>query len=222
MIGFALVQSISPGSVPQSTLQQGLIATSGHRGGGWYDRLWLLIQKLVGQSDCARADGETTHRVSSPPINRSHGRVPAHPIHILLLSLATMSAWQPRPASHHAKDRPSPSPALPVSVPLRADHHSSQRWITTKNEGTNRTARQVEAIIPLKTASPMDLRALAPAPVASTSGSTPRMKANDVMGIGRNLVRAASTSNRHKPRRRVQRQRSLKRKPNMPDSANCN
>ena len=41
---------------------------------------------------------------------------------------------------------------------------------------------------------PIDLRALAPAPVASTSGTTPRMKANDVIRIGRNRARAASTA----------------------------
>jgi hypothetical protein len=41
---------------------------------------------------------------------------------------------------------------------------------------------------------PIDLRALAPAPVASTSGATPRMKANDVIRIGRNRARAASTA----------------------------
>ena len=33
---------------------------------------------------------------------------------------------------------------------------------------------------------PIDLRALAPAPLATTSGATPRMNANDVMMIGRN------------------------------------
>ena len=64
--------------------------------------------------------------------------------------------------------------------------------MTTKNDGTNNTARQVEAIMPLNTVMPIDLRALAPAPVASTSGSTPRMKANEVIRMGRNRARAAS------------------------------
>ncbi len=63
-----------------------------------------------------------------------------------------------------------------------------------RSEGTNTTARQVEAIMPLKTAMPIDRRAPAPAPVAMTSGKTPRMKANEVMRIGRNLSRAASTA----------------------------
>jgi hypothetical protein len=34
----------------------------------------------------------------------------------------------------------------------------------TKRQGANRTARHVDAIIPLKTVMPIDLRALAPAP----------------------------------------------------------
>src|SRR5215467_11984334 len=125
------------------------------------------MQKFVGQSDWASADDETTDTVSSPMTNDSHDRVIAHLISIWLLSLITMSAWQPQSPPHHTKDRPSPSPASTVSVPLRAAHHSSKRRITTKNEGTNRTAKQVEAIIPLNTAIPMDLRALAPAPTAS-------------------------------------------------------
>ena len=48
--------------------------------------------------------------------------------------------------------------------------------------------------MPVNTVMPIDLRALAPAPVASTSGTTPRMKANDVMRIGRKRARAASTA----------------------------
>ena len=46
--------------------------------------------------------------------------------------------------------------------------HSSKRCITTKNDGTNSTARQVDAIMPLSTARPSETRALAPAPVAVT------------------------------------------------------
>ena len=48
--------------------------------------------------------------------------------------------------------------------------------------------------MPLNTAMPIDLRALAPAPVATTSGATPRMNANDVIRIGRKRARAASTA----------------------------
>ena len=48
--------------------------------------------------------------------------------------------------------------------------------------------------MPENTVMPIDLRALAPAPVASTSGTTPRMKANDVIRIGRKRARAASTA----------------------------
>src|SRR5580704_5939322 len=68
---------------------------------------------------------------------------------------------------------------------LRAERQSANRCTTTKNAGTNRTARQVEASMPENTVMPMDLRALAPAPVASTSGSTLRMKAKEVIRIGR-------------------------------------
>ena len=71
---------------------------------------------------------------------------------------------------------------------------SSIRCNTAKKDGTNNTARQVDAIMPLKTLMPRERRALAPAPVARTNGSTPRMKANDVIRIGRNRVRAASTA----------------------------
>ena len=48
--------------------------------------------------------------------------------------------------------------------------------------------------MPLNTDSPSDARELAPAPVAVTSGTTPRMNANDVIRMGRNRVRAASTA----------------------------
>src|ERR1700680_330909 len=78
------------------------------------------------------------------------------------------------------------------AFPLRSLSQFSNRCTTTKNVGTNSTARQVEAIMPENTVMPIDLRALALAPVASTSGPTPRMKANDVIRIGRNRARAAS------------------------------
>ena len=48
--------------------------------------------------------------------------------------------------------------------------------------------------MPPNTAMPIERRAAAPAPVARTSGNTPRMKANEVMTIGRNRSRAASTA----------------------------
>lgn len=69
---------------------------------------------------------------------------------------------------------------------------SSSRCKTTKKAGTKTTARQVDAIMPVNTLIPRDLRELAPAPVASTSGNTPRIKAKDVIRIGRKRVRAAS------------------------------
>src|SRR5215472_15726830 len=60
---------------------------------------------------------------------------------------------------------------------LRALRHSSSPCNTAKKEGTNSTARQVEAMIPLSTLSPREMRPSAPAPVASTSGTTPSPKA---------------------------------------------
>ena len=48
--------------------------------------------------------------------------------------------------------------------------------------------------MPPQTAVPSDCRLPAPAPVANTSGSTPRMNAKLVMMIGRNRIRAASSA----------------------------
>src|SRR5665213_202205 len=69
----------------------------------------------------------------------------------------------------------------PGILALRAARQFSKRCTTTKKVGTNSTARQVEAIIPENTVMPIDLRALAPAPLATTSGATPRMKAKDCL-----------------------------------------
>jgi len=49
-------------------------------------------------------------------------------------------------------------------------------------------------MMPLNMLSPSDIRPLAPAPVASTSGTTPNPKANEVIRIGRNRSRDASTA----------------------------
>jgi len=51
----------------------------------------------------------------------------------------------------------------------------------------------VTPIMPENTVIPSDQRSSAPAPRASTSGRTPRMKASEVMRIGRNRSRLAST-----------------------------
>ena len=89
---------------------------------------------------------------------------------------------------------PSGRGSAPARAASRALRHSSKRCSTTKNDGTNSTARHVDAIMPLNTARPSETRALAPAPVAVTSGTTPRMNANDVIRIGRKRTRAASTA----------------------------
>ena len=49
----------------------------------------------------------------------------------------------------------------------------------------NRMFRKVDTNMPPATAVPTEWRASWPAPVANTSGSTPRMKASEVIRIGR-------------------------------------
>src|SRR5271165_3925448 len=77
---------------------------------------------------------------------------------------------------------------------LRLFRRSSNFCSTVKKEGTKSTARRVDAIMPVKTLMPSDLRAFADAPVARTSGNTPRMKAKEVMRIGRKREREAATA----------------------------
>ncbi len=58
----------------------------------------------------------------------------------------------------------------------------------------------VDTIIPPNTVVPTECRLADPAPEAKTSGSTPRMKANDVIRMGRSRIRAAfdrSVRDRH-------------------------
>src|SRR5436190_3382273 len=103
--------------------------------------------------------------------------------------------WKAALHSYQQKIGGSYCAGVPTSdLALRALRHSSKPCTTTKNEGTNSTARQVEAIMPVNTVMPMEMRALAPAPLASTSGSTPRIKANEVITMGRKRARAASTA----------------------------
>ena len=54
--------------------------------------------------------------------------------------------------------------------------------------------RTVETIMPPNTVVPTEFRLAAPAPVANTNGSTPRINANDVIRMGRRRMRAASTA----------------------------
>ena len=49
-------------------------------------------------------------------------------------------------------------------------------------------------IIPKSTAVPRDWRISAPAPLATASGNTPRMKAKEVIRIGRRRMRAAAVA----------------------------
>src|SRR5690554_2547797 len=63
---------------------------------------------------------------------------------------------------------------------------------TTKKTGTKYTASTVAAIIPPITPVPTAWLLPALAPLASASGKTPRVKASEVMMIGRKRRRAAS------------------------------
>src|SRR6185369_9341147 len=67
-----------------------------------------------------------------------------------------------------------------------------RRSTNTKKSGTNTVATNVAMIMPPNTPVPIDCRAAAPAPVATTSGTTPSTKASEVMTIGRKRRRAAS------------------------------
>ena len=49
----------------------------------------------------------------------------------------------------------------------------------------------MENIIPKKTPVPIDCRLAEPGPLANTIGSIPKMKAKEVMTLGRNRWRAA-------------------------------
>jgi|SRR5215510_5221238 len=81
-------------------------------------------------------------------------------------------------------------PRLRAAPPLleALDHHEEGR-----HEQNLQAGRGDHAV---NTAMPIDLHALAlaPAPLATTSGATPRMKAKDVITIGRKRDRAVSTA----------------------------
>src|SRR4029453_1175494 len=86
----------------------------------------------------------------------------------------------------------SPCAAGRRALPLRI--RSLMPSSATKNTGTNGMASSVEAIIPPNTTVPMACWLAAPAPVATISGTTPRIKANEVITMGRNRRRVASTA----------------------------
>ena len=71
---------------------------------------------------------------------------------------------------------------------------SPNPWMTKKNTGVRKTPNRVTPIMPLNTAVPSERRISDPAPVARTSGTTPRMKAKDVIVMGRSRSRDASTA----------------------------
>ena len=66
------------------------------------------------------------------------------------------------------------------------------RSTATNNTGTKKIASSVAATMPENTVTPIEMRDAAPAPLDRISGTTPRMKANEVMMIGRRRSLAAS------------------------------
>jgi hypothetical protein len=82
------------------------------------------------------------------------------------------------------------SPSVPSA--LLAEKEVSNVLRITYNTGMKNKFRTVENNIPPTTAVPTECRPNRPAPVAKTRGSIPKMKANDVIRIGRNRNSAAS------------------------------
>ena len=74
-----------------------------------------------------------------------------------------------------------------------------RRRTRVKNTGTKKTPISVDDNMPPSTPMPMAFCAPEPAPVASASGSTPSMKASEVMMIGRIRMRAACRTPRPGP-----------------------
>ena len=66
--------------------------------------------------------------------------------------------------------------------------------IQRKKKGTNNGATRVATSIPPMTLVPMAWRLAAPAPVLTARGTQPRMKASEVITMGRKRRRAASSA----------------------------
>src|ERR1700722_4811250 len=81
---------------------------------------------------------------------------------------------------------------------LEKNCESTAYWISTKKTGVKNMPKSVTPSIPLKTAIPSDRRISAPAPEASTKGTTPSMKANEVirMGLKRSPLACTAASKR--------------------------
>src|SRR2546428_10994725 len=76
------------------------------------------------------------------------------------------------------------------------ERRSAKPRITLKKRGMKKMPMVVANSMPANTVVPIEWRLAAPAPPATTSGDTPRMKANEVMRIGRKRWRAAWTAAR--------------------------
>ena len=64
-------------------------------------------------------------------------------------------------------------------------------WKTTYNTGITNTPRMVPINSPMEAPVAIDLLPTAPIPLAKTNGKRPKINANDVIKIGRNLAFAA-------------------------------
>ena len=85
------------------------------------------------------------------------------------------------------------SPAVEGATAAAA-FRSTPRVTRRKDSGTKMIARAVAAIMPPITPVPIEWRLTEPAPVLIANGKTPKMNASEVMTIGRNLSRAASSA----------------------------
>jgi len=102
-------------------------------------------------------------------------------------SYATV-AWSSMRVLHAHQFR---MPRKPVSPPRQSFTKSPADDVEERREQKSVCGH---ANMPKNTAVPRDCRISKPAPVAMTSGTTPEMKAKEVMRIGRSRVRAAATA----------------------------
>ena len=127
-----------------------------------------------------RASGEHGDEQANDRV--THGRLPS-------ARSDDAAACARRAGSPRARD--APPPRSPRSSGARGSRRS---MISRKKSGTKKIARNVAASMPPMTPVPTEWRAPAPAPLENASGSTPRMNASEVIRIGRNRSRAASSA----------------------------
>src|SRR5262249_33652955 len=87
-----------------------------------------------------------------------------------------------------------PARAAPPAPARRGAFFPRTQRQPRKKTGEKRTPTAVPPFRPATPAAPTISRTPAPAPIAHTSGMTPKMKANEVIRMGRKRSRAASTA----------------------------